>query len=45
MKYVHMRCTYKRIDGWFGEDLDRASLVRTECLHEEECIPAITAHD
>jgi hypothetical protein len=43
--YMHMRCTYCCIDGWLDEDLDWASLVYTECLHEEKHIPAIAAHN
>jgi hypothetical protein len=45
MKCMHIRCTYSCIDGSIDEDLDRASLVYTECLHEEKHVSAIAAHD
>ena len=43
MKYMHMRCTCGCSDGWVDRDLDRASLVNTECLHVEKHIHAIAA--
>ena len=42
-KYMHMRCTCGCSDGWVDRDLDRASLVNTECLHVEKHIHAIAA--
>ena len=43
IKYMHMRCTCSCSDGWVDGDLDRASLVNTECLYVEKHIDAIAA--